>query len=116
MTVAEQKQSLINVGSRRIELPPWYDGLGDQIWGSTTLPDLSVADSSQKYPLGTKYVDGERIFKYGYAAETHLNIIDFLSEKGVPPEQYKGWNNESDQSLVMGEQGEVVRISGKKEN
>jgi len=34
-------------------------------WGNLQIPDLSVADSTQKYPLGTRYVDGDRAFRYG---------------------------------------------------
>lgn len=50
------------VNGRTIYMPSYFDnqtGLGN-----LELPDLSVADSTQKYPLGTKYVDGERVWKY----------------------------------------------------
>ena len=33
-----------------------------------------------------------KVFKYGYATETHLNMISFLREKNVSIEQYKEWN------------------------
>jgi len=46
------------------------------------------------------YEDGcietlEKVFRYGYATETHMKIIDFLSKKGVLLKHYKEWNNES---------------------
>uniref|UniRef100_A0A6M3JUP8 Uncharacterized protein n=2 Tax=viral metagenome TaxID=1070528 RepID=A0A6M3JUP8_9ZZZZ len=34
-------------------------------FGNLKIPDLSVADSTQQYPLGTRYVDGDRAFRYG---------------------------------------------------
>lgn len=47
--------------SRYIVLPGWASG---QEFPNLQLPDISVADTVQKYPFGTKYVDGDRIFKY----------------------------------------------------
>uniref|UniRef100_A0A6M3ILW9 Uncharacterized protein n=1 Tax=viral metagenome TaxID=1070528 RepID=A0A6M3ILW9_9ZZZZ len=47
---------------RYIVLPPYAD-TQDQL--NLAIPDLSVADTLQKYPLGTKFVDGDRVFKYG---------------------------------------------------
>ena len=61
----ELKQSLVNVNSRRIMMPTFFEGEPDNCWGNTKLPDLSVADTSQKYPLGTVYVDGKKEYDYG---------------------------------------------------
>jgi len=47
---------------RGIMLPPYVSG--QEGYGKLTHPDISVADSSQKYPLGTKFIDGDKIYKY----------------------------------------------------
>ena len=47
---------------RTLYMPPWVEGMSG--WGKLALPDLSRADSSAKYPYGTKYVDGDRVFRY----------------------------------------------------
>ena len=53
---------LISKNGRHIVLPPYVD---DQVgYENLQLPDLSVADAAQNYPLGTKYVDGDRVFRY----------------------------------------------------
>ncbi len=56
------------VNGRTIYLPSYADN--QEGYGNIGLPDLSVADSAQQYPLGTKYVDGERVFKYAKFAGT----------------------------------------------
>jgi len=50
------------VDGRTIYMPGWVENQDG--WGNLKIPDLSLADSAQKYPLGTKYVDGDRTFKY----------------------------------------------------
>jgi len=50
------------VNGRTIYMPAYVDNQDG--WGNLALPNLSVADSVQKYPLGAKYVDGDRVFKY----------------------------------------------------
>ncbi len=35
----------------------------------------------------------KRVFRYGYGMETHMNILDFLNEKGILPEEYKKWGH-----------------------
>ena len=56
------------VNGRTIYMPAYSDA--QEGWGNLELPDLSVADATQKYPLGTRYVDGDRAFRYGYFAGT----------------------------------------------
>lgn len=56
------------VNGRTIYMPSWVDGQTG--WANLALPDPSVADSTKKYPLGTRYVDGDRAFRYGYFAGT----------------------------------------------
>jgi len=58
---------LINMDGRMLVLPPGATG---QAYLNLTLPDISVADTVQKYPLGTRYVNGDRAFRYGYFAGT----------------------------------------------
>ena len=50
------------VNGRTLYMPAYVDN--QEGWGNLALPDLSVADSVQKYPLGTRYVDGDRAFRY----------------------------------------------------
>ncbi len=53
------------VDGKTIYMPPWVED--QEIWGSLALPDLSTADSVQKYPIGTKYVEGDRVYRYAKA-------------------------------------------------
>jgi len=60
-----------SVDGRYIQMPSWFSGQPDTgIWGKLTLPNpqarSSVGDVLQAYPAGTKYVDGNRVFFYGY--------------------------------------------------
>lgn len=47
---------------RYIILPPWTEG--EEGWGNLALPDVLVQDSTQNYPIGTKYVEDDRVFRY----------------------------------------------------
>jgi len=47
---------------RYLVLPAYVDA--QEGYQNLALPDLSVANASQLYPLGTKYVDGDRVFRY----------------------------------------------------
>ena len=47
---------------RSIILPSYVDA--QEGWVNLACPDLSRADSKQRYPLGTKYIDGDRVFRY----------------------------------------------------
>lgn len=47
---------------RSIYLPSYTDD--QEGYYNLKIPDLSVADTVQQYPLGTKYVDGDRSFRY----------------------------------------------------
>uniref|UniRef100_A0A6M3IMI9 Uncharacterized protein n=1 Tax=viral metagenome TaxID=1070528 RepID=A0A6M3IMI9_9ZZZZ len=51
------------VNGRTIYMPSYFDAQ-DGLWGNLKLPDLSVAHTVQQYPLGTRYVDGDRAFRY----------------------------------------------------
>lgn len=60
------------VDGRYIQMPVWFRGEPDRAWGNLTLPNphanSSVGETVQQYPLGTKYVDGDRTFFYGYVS------------------------------------------------
>lgn len=47
---------------KTIFMPPWAGG--QEGWGNLALPDVLVWDTAQKYPVGTKLVDGDRVFRY----------------------------------------------------
>lgn len=47
---------------RTIYMPAWFQG--ETGWGNLELPNVYKADSSAKFPAGTKYEEGERIFYY----------------------------------------------------
>jgi len=53
------------VDGRTLYMPP-YAG-GQDGWGNLALPDVGVSDAVQKYPIGTKYVEGDRTFRYAHA-------------------------------------------------
>ena len=56
------KQSLINVGGARVELPAYAQGeLG---WDNIAFPNVYLAEVNQRYPVGTVYVEGKRRFVY----------------------------------------------------
>ena len=55
-------QSLVNKDGARIEMPAWFQG--SDKWGNLAHPNVYVADSARQYPEGTKYVEGNRKFRY----------------------------------------------------
>lgn len=70
------------VNGKTIYLPPWKGGQSGE--GNLKIPDVYAKETSQTYPIGTKYVDGDRVFHYGYvdtedAAATKANIGLFCS-------------------------------------
>lgn len=50
------------VDGKTIYMPPWVENQSG--WGTLALPDISRADTVQKYPIGTKYVDGQDVYRY----------------------------------------------------
>ena len=47
---------------RYLVLPPYVDG--QELYYNLSLPDISVPDSIQQYPIGTKYADGLNVYRY----------------------------------------------------
>lgn len=59
-------QSIVAKDGKYIVMPAWYSGEPDGKWGNLAHPDVYVLDTQQQYPVGTKFVDGDRTFHYGY--------------------------------------------------
>lgn len=55
---------------RYIQMPGWFSGEPDTVWGNLRIPNpcanSSIGDVNQLYPIGTKFVDFERTFFYGF--------------------------------------------------
>jgi len=81
------------VDGRYIQMPVWFRGEPDRAWGNLTLPNphanSSVGDTVQKYPIGTKYVDGDRTFFYGYtntvytANKANIGMFNLNKDDGI---------------------------------
>ena len=48
-----------------VYIPPYVGG--EEGWTNTEHPLVSVVDTVQKYPLGTRLVKGDRVYRYCYA-------------------------------------------------
>ena len=75
-------QKLIRSDGKSIILPTWVGG--QEGYGLASIPDVYVKDSYQVYPAGTVFLDGDRVFHYGYvdtedASATKANIGLFCS-------------------------------------
>jgi len=59
-----------SVDGKYIQMPRWISGEPDDVWGKLAFPNphanSSVGDARQLYPVGTKFVDADRTFFYGY--------------------------------------------------
>lgn len=62
--MAQTIQRLVAKNGKYLVLPVWVEG--DAGYGRLAHPDVYVLEAQQKYPIGTKFVDGDRIFHYGY--------------------------------------------------
>ncbi len=63
-------QSIVAKDGKYIVMPVWISG--ETQWGNLAHPNphanSSVGDTKQQYPGGTKFVDGDRTFFYGYVS------------------------------------------------
>ena len=57
---------IINKDGRSLVMPAWKGG--QEGYGNLALPDIRDVDTMQKYPIGTKLLDGERVFYYAKSA------------------------------------------------
>lgn len=65
----------------RILIPPAWKG-GQEGWENMAMPDIRDVDSVQKYPVGMKLVDGERVFYYAQAAGVGVTKTDYGVKNG----------------------------------
>jgi len=86
--MSKTTQSLVAHNSKYIVMPPHKDG--QEGWANLAEPDVYVLDTGQEYPIGTKFVDGDRTFHYGYiyqdtgAADRGGIGVQTLSEMSTP--------------------------------
>lgn len=68
VTRAPVIQSVTYNNGRAVILPVWVRG--EENYGNLVIPNphanSSTGDVGQQYPLGTKFIDGDRTFHYGY--------------------------------------------------
>lgn len=61
-------QNIRLADAKGVVLPPWTDVDGDII-PNLAIPDVYVLDAIQKYPIGAKFIDWNKVFYYGYCSE-----------------------------------------------
>ena len=59
---------LRNVDGQTLYLPQWKEN--QEGWGNLKLPDISLAGTLQRYPIGTRYRSGGRTYIYAKAGGT----------------------------------------------
>jgi hypothetical protein len=68
------------VNGKTIYFPPWY--AGEAGWGNMALPDVYLCDQVQQYPRGTKFVDGDRVFRYTLLGTAGPGTSSYASRMG----------------------------------
>ena len=68
------------VDGRTLVMPVWKGG--QEGYGNMSIPDIRDVDSVQKYPIGTKLLDGERVFYYGKASSVGISKTDYGIKNG----------------------------------
>jgi len=68
------------VNGRTLVLPAWKGG--QEGWHNMVVPDIRDIDSIQKYPVGTKLLDGERVFYYAKASSVGVSKTDYGVKNG----------------------------------
>lgn len=71
------------VDGKYIQMPVWVTGEASEgIWGNLALPNplanSGVGDTAQKYPHGTRFVCGDRTFRYVY-----VSTVDAQDRTGI---------------------------------
>lgn len=63
-------QNIRQHNGKYMQMPVWFSGEPDNVWGNLDHPNpharSSAGDTTQLYPVGAKFVDGDRVFFYGY--------------------------------------------------
>lgn len=65
---------------RTIVMPAWAEGQTG--WGNLAVPDIRDVDAVQKYPIGTKLIDSERVFYYAKASAVGVTKTDYGVKNG----------------------------------
>lgn len=68
------------VDGRTILMPAWKGG--QEGYGNLALPDIRDVDAVQKYPIGAKLLDGERVFYYAKASLVGVSKTDYGVKNG----------------------------------
>ena len=66
---------------RTIIMPAWKGGQGG--FGNLAIPDIGDTYSVQRYPVGTKLLDGERVFYYAKATSIGITNMDLGVKNGL---------------------------------
>lgn len=69
------------VDGRTLAMPAWKGGQAG--YGNLALPDIRDVDATQKYPVGTKLLDSERVFYYAKASAVGVTNTDFGVKNGL---------------------------------
>ena len=67
---------------RTIVLPAWKGGQDG--YTNLALPDIRDTSIAQLYPVGTKLLDGERVFYYAKASSVGIATTDYGIKNGYP--------------------------------
>lgn len=65
-------QNLRSVNGRTLIIPSWKGG--QEGWTNLDFPDIRDVDTLQKWPVGTKLIDGERVYYYCRSAVIVDNV------------------------------------------
>lgn len=68
------------VDGRTLVMPAWKGG--QEGYGNLVVPDIRDVDTVQKYPVGTKLLDSERVFYYAKATATGITNTDMGVKNG----------------------------------
>uniref|UniRef100_A0A6M3ISX0 Uncharacterized protein n=1 Tax=viral metagenome TaxID=1070528 RepID=A0A6M3ISX0_9ZZZZ len=82
MSSKQTSQKWITQNGRTLILPAWKGGQTGG--GKLTLSDVDIRDTYaiQRYPVGTKLLDGERVFYYAKASSVGIDRTDYGVKNG----------------------------------
>jgi len=81
MVATRVLHKLLNKDGRYIILPSWKGGQ-EGITNLAVPDDIGDSDALQKYPVGTKLMDGERVFYYAKASSVGIPKTDYGIKNG----------------------------------
>ena len=71
---------IVNVDGRSMVLPAWKGG--QKGYDLLAIPDIRDINATQLYPVGTKMLDGERVFYYAKASSFGVSKTDYGVKNG----------------------------------